>query len=804
MDLTIEQAMSQLGLDIQYAVRALRARPIFAATAILTLALGIGANTAIFSLLEQTLVHPVPFDTRGLVFVSMTNDTHTFQLSASNATLDAWRRSARTFEALEAYREQELTLTGAGTPEVIPGIRITPGLFAVLRTPPTLGRSFTDADAAAGAGPVAIVSSTFAINHFGEPRSAIGKSLTLDGSSRTVIGVAPPELDIAHATIGGWSVYLPASVRDTVEMAAAIGRLRRGVTLKAATSDLAAATPQSAVRVSLGTMVPLLQRPAEFVRLYAGDTLFVCAAAVGLVLLIACANVANLLLARGIERRREIALRSALGASRRRLIQQHLVESGLLAVTGGVLGIAIAAWIIELVTISWTTAPGDVNLRSFLGPLSPNAWLLSFSIGISLLTGLLSGLLPALRSTTHAVAGTLRSGGGITPGRRRSGLLRDALVVSQIAMSVTLLISAGVLVRHVIHLSRERLGYEPRDILAVRLVFAGARYANPVDRTDAMTRMVQVIRRSPRVTAAAIAEVAPPTTGAILGALTIDGRSLAPNEQPPFMSKMSADPSIFAVLELPILEGRTYTASSNNEIVINARMAHRYWPQESALGHRLRMASIGPWWTIVGVTADVALPEAGVRFPEQMYDASSSGEPKWLLVRTRGNPLAVLPTVRTAVTGVDPLVPLAQITTVATLVEQHTVTSRITTMLFVGFGVVALALCGIGLYGVVSFMVGQRTREIGVRIALGATRRDIRRLIAGHGGVLTGLGLAIGLPAALTLSRFVAHLATGVDPRDPLAFGIAASVVVAVAGVASLTPIRRATRIDPARTMREE
>ncbi len=196
--------------------------------------------------------------------------------------------------------------------------------------------------------------------------------------------------------------------------------------------------------------------------------LFVCAATVGLVTLIACANVANLLLARGIERRREIALRSALGASRRRLIQQHLVESGLLAVAGGVLGIAIAAWIIELVTISWTTAPGNVNLRSFLGPLSPNVWLLSFSTGISLLTGLLSGLLPALRSTTHAVAGTLRSGGGITPGRRRSGLVRDALVVSQIAMSVTLLISAGLLVRHVIHLSRERLGYDPSDTLAVR------------------------------------------------------------------------------------------------------------------------------------------------------------------------------------------------------------------------------------------------------------------------------------------------------------------------------------------------
>jgi predicted permease len=382
--------------------------------------------------------------------------------------------------------------------------------------------------------------------------------------------------------------------------------------------------------------------------------------------------------------------------------------------------------------------------------------------------------------------------------------VRDALVVSQVAMSVTLLISAGLLVRHVIHLSREHLGYDPRDVLAVRPAFAGAHYANPVDRADAMTRMAEVIRRSPHVSSVTIAEQAPPSLGLVLGALTIDGQSLAPSEQPPMMSKMSADPHIFAVLKAPILEGRPYASSSNTEIVINVRMARRYWPHESALGHRLRMTNDSPWLTIVGVAADVAFPEGGVLIPEQMYAPLSKGEPQWLLIRTRDNPLAILPAVRTAVTGVDPRVPLAQITTVAALVEQHTVSSRITTMLLLGFAVVALGLSGIGIYGVVSFMVGQRTREIGVRMALGATQHDIRRLIAGHGGVLAGLGLVIGLPAAFALSRVVAHLATGVEPRDPLAFAIAGTVVVAVAGLASLTPTRRATRIDPARTMREE
>ncbi|HTD61238.1 MAG TPA: ADOP family duplicated permease [Gemmatimonadaceae bacterium] len=797
--------MSQLSLDIVSALRALRARPVFTATAILTLALGIGANTAIFSLLEQTLLHPVPFDTRGLVFVSVTNETRRFLMPAGNATVDAWQRSARTFEGIEAYREQELTLTGAGAPEVIPGVRVTPGLLTVLGTPPAFGRRFADADAAPGAAPVAIVSSAFAINRFGEPRAAIGKSITLDGSSRTVIGVAPHELDLARATIGGWSVYLPASVRDTLELATAIGRLRRGVTLKAATADLAAGLPKSVPGLAaLRGNAPLLQRPAELVRQYAGSTLLVCAGAVGLVLLIACANVANLLLARGIERQREIALRSALGASRRRLIQQQLVESGLLAVAGGVVGVALAFWLIELVTIAWPMASGELNLRSFLGPLSPDVRLLSFSVGLSLVTGLLCGLLPALRSTARAVAGTLRSGVGITPGRRQGSLVRDALVVSQVAMSVTLLISAGLLVRHVIHLSREHLGYDPRDVLAVRPAFAGAHYANPVDRADAMTRMAEVIRRSPHVSSATIAEQAPPSLGVVLGALTIDGQSLAPSEQPAMMSKMSADSNIFAVLKAPILEGRPYASSSNTEIVINVRMARRYWPHESALGHRLRMTNDSPWLTIVGVAADVAFPESGVLIPEQMYAPLSKGEPRWLLVRTRDNPLAILPAVRTAVTGVDPRVPLAQITTVATLVEQHTVSSRITTMLLLGFAVVALGLSGIGIYGVVSFMVGQRTREIGVRMALGATQHDIRRLIAGHGGVLAGLGLVIGLPAAFALSRVVAHLATGVEPRDPLAFAIAGTVVVAVAGVASLSPTRRATRIDPARTMREE
>jgi len=797
--------MSQLSLDIVSALRALRARPVFTATAILTLALGIGANTAIFSLLEQTLLHPVPFDTRGLVFVSVTNETRRFLMPAGNATVDAWQRSARTFEGIEAYREQELTLTGAGAPEVIPGVRVTPGLLTVLGTPPAFGRRFADADAAPGAAPVAIVSSAFAINRFGEPRAAIGKSITLDGSSRTVIGVAPHELDLARATIGGWSVYLPASVRDTLELATAIGRLRRGVTLKAATADLAAGLPKSVPGLAaLRGNAPLLQRPAELVRQYAGSTLLVCAGAVGLVLLIACANVANLLLARGIERQREIALRSALGASRRRLIQQQLVESGLLAVAGGVVGVALAFWLIELVTIAWPMASGELNLRSFLGPLSPDVRLLSFSVGLSLVTGLLCGLLPALRSTARAVAGTLRSGVGITPGRRQGSRVRDALVVSQVAMSVTLLISAGLLVRHVIHLSREHLGYDPRDVLAVRPAFAGAHYANPVDRADAMTRMAEVIRRSPHVSSATIAEQAPPSLGVVLGALTIDGQSLAPSEQPAMMSKMSADSNIFAVLNAPILEGRPYASSSNTEIVINVRMARRYWPHESALGHRLRMTNDSPWLTIVGVAADVAFPESGVLIPEQMYAPLSKGEPRWLLVRTRDNPLAILPAVRTAVTGVDPRVPLAQITTVATLVEQHTVSSRITTMLLLGFAVVALGLSGIGIYGVVSFMVGQRTREIGVRMALGATQHDIRRLIAGHGGVLAGLGLVIGLPAAFALSRVVAHLATGVEPRDPLAFAIAGTVVVAVAGVASLSPTRRATRIDPARTMREE
>ena len=797
-------AMTSFAADVLLALRILRARPVFAATAILTLALGIGANTAIFSLLERTLFHPLPFDDEGLVFVSLTNETRDLVFLPTNDMIAAWRQSARTVQSLEGFREDEITLTGMGAPDVTSGVHVTPGLLAALHTSPVFGRSFTDADSIPGASPVAMVSAAFANSRFGGPRNAIGKVLNLNGTNVTVVGVVPPAFDSPRMMIGGWKVWLPYHLRDSVGFSTVVGRLRRGTAVAAATADLKVTMPVSSNFKNL-KVSPLLQRPTDLVRQYSGDTLLVFVGAVGLVLLIACANVANLLLARGIERGREIALRNALGAGRRRLVQQLLVESGALAVAGGALGILLAFWMLDLVLAFWPRASGDLNLRTFIGAPSPNAWVLAFSAALSIATGIICGLIPALRSTAHGVAGTLRGTAGVTPSRRDGTRVRDALVVSQVAMSVALLIAAGLLVRHMAQVSQAKLGYDPGNLLAIRPAFSGSRYANLADRTDAVRRMADIVRRSPAVVGVTVSEQSPPTTGAIFGAFAIDGRSLSAAEQPRFVASIDADPSVFTVLHLPLIEGRPYDARvSSNEVVINARMARRFWPNGTALGSRMRMTSSSPWLTVVGVAADVALPEGGVVFPEQIYRAMRPHGSPWLIVRTRRDPLEVIPVVRTAAANVDPLVPLAEVATVAALVAQRTTESRITMMLLVGFATIAIVLCGVGVYGVINFMVGQRTREIGVRMALGATQSNIQRLIGGHGAILAGVGLAIGLPGALALTRFVSHIATGINPRDPLVFTAAAGAVAVVAVLASLTPTRRAARIDPARTMREE
>ena len=812
-------SMETLVQDVRYALRTLRARPAFTLVAVLTLALGIGANATIFSVVNELLLRPLPFrEPERLVTVLGVREGK--REGVSYPDLLDFQRESRAFSGIALLAGQTVNFTGGDTPDRLRGAFVTGGVFDVIGVKAAVGRTFTDAESEMGrAVPVVVVSHALWRTRFGGDPTLVGRALQLNGRPFEVIGILPagfrspfdePDVWIPvpfHTSrTPDWSRTGKGAFERTSRYVPALGRLAPGATVAEAHAELATvadrlarAHPES--NAGWGVDVEPLQRTLTGDVRAALLTLF---AVVGVVLLIACANVANLLPARAAARRREMSLRAALGAGRGRLVRQLLTESVVLAAAGGAVGLLLA----------------HVGLRGLLAVV-PSSFILFRRVAVdgdvllfSLLLvagcGVLFGLAPALHASRANLNEAFVARGGsalAAPGRFTA---RNVFVVAQVALSIVLLVAAGLLTRSLVGLQRVDPGFDPRGVLTMEFRLPATKYTEDAQSAAFMERAIAEIRRVPGVRSAALARAAPFSYNGATAGYVVEGREPAPGQEPPETQLNTVTPGYFATLGIPLRGGRDFTeadrAAAPAVAVVNEALVRREWPGGSALGKRLRAADGGPWLTVVGVVGNAKHYALGDPPAAQVYIpyAQSPGIFATIVARTAGDPLALAPAVRAAIWSVDRDQPVWKIRTLDGMIRASLGQQRFTMGLVAGFAAVALLLVGIGIYGVMSYAVAQRTQEVGVRLALGAQRGEVLRLVVRQGLALTGVALAVGLAGALAAARVLASQLHGVSTADPLTFAVVPVVLGAVALVATYLPARRASRLDPMVALRYE
>ncbi len=816
--------------DLGYAIRVLRQNPGFTTAAILTLALGIGANTAIFSIVNAVLLRPLPFpDPDRLVMIFATNAT-TGNITdvASHPDYLDWARAAA-FERAGALVSRNVTIDHHGEAEYLSALRMSASLFDTLGVQPALGRGFRPEEEQPGAPKVVILTDAFWNSHFGGDAGVLGRTLRIDEDEYTVVGVAPPTF---RAGIRAQEqLYLPLVVDPNRNhgFLQVVARLRRESTIGQARAELgviaaqlAAAYPRSNANVGANLM-PLVDAMAVHVR----TALFVLLGVVGVVLLIACTNVASLMLARGTARRRELAVRAALGAGRLRLIRQLLTESVLLASLGGAAGFAVGSWLTHGLASLLAH-----NLRPATIPRIETAGIdgrvLAFTVLVSLLTGIIFGVAPALASASPDLNRMLRDDSrSTTP--HRAPLLRRSLVVLEIALALMLLAGAGVLLKSFVALRTAPRGFESDHVLAVDLWLPQPRFAALADRSrfygDALSRL----RATPGVVSAGFVADLPLNGGSDSLAFHIVGRP-DPTPTQSFQAGFNiASADYFRTMRIPVRSGRVFTDDDRPEspgvVVINETAARQFWPNDWPIGHQIALpldrdqpeahergsGNTNPndtTFTVIGVVGDVRDIRLSSPARPEVYLDSIQAELPWpwavLAVRSVGNPELLAGTVRDCVRSADANVPLLRFTSMDDVVSKSVAEPRIYAILLGGFAALALLLAAIGLYGLVSYAVSQRTHEIGVRVALGAARREILGLLLAQGLRLALVGTAIGILGAVALTRVLVSLVNGVQPNDPVAFASVSILLIGVALAATYLPARRAARVDPVVALRCE
>ena len=797
--------------DFRLAIRNLVRRPGFAATAILTLALGIGATTAVLTVFNAVLLAPLPYE-RPQDVVVLQEQTPQFPfMSVTRYNYDAWRERAQSFTGIAAFRPLNVTVTGAGDPERAPAKMISAGLLPLLGVPVERGRGFTAADDRPGAENVALVSAGFAARKFpgGE---AVGRTLVLDHESFVVAGVLPRRFELfqpadIYVPIGPWLAGLPED-RGWHPGILPIARVKPGVSIDDARVEmdaiarhLEAQFPDANrdVRVLVTPVQDLLvQNVRPALRMLLGAAL--------LVLLIACANVANLLLARGVGRQKEIALRFALGAGRVRIFRQLLVESVVLACVSGAAGLLVAMWGVSLLSAGAAAAlPRGQNIGI--------AWPVAlFAIGLSVVTGLVFGLVPAVQAMRSSVRGALNEEGRSSLGSVRHLKMRGTIVVIEVGLALVLLVGAGLLLRSFSMLTRVSPGFNPANLLLVNLPLSPQRYADDTVRTAAVERIVQGIRGLPGVRGAAI------TTGLPMAGqgVTIHfNRAAIPPKGPSdyVMTGLRAvTPGYFDAIGVPLRSGRPLTEQDRQGAprvaVINEAMARQFFPELNPIGQRVQFGTEPspelPTIEIVGVVGDVKQSfEVGSKAEmfvpyEQRPDAILAGMylSTALVVSTKGDPISIAPSVRSVISSVDPEQPLVNVRTMEAAIGNSVAQPRLQTKLLIVFAVLAVTLAAIGVYSVMAYTVSQRIPEIGVRMALGASPNRVVGMLLWQGGRLALVGLGLGLAAAAFAGRAAESLLFRVDGLDPLTFSVAPAVVVVAALMATYVPARRAARIS--------
>jgi predicted permease len=796
--------------DVAFSLRSLRRSPAFTLVAVLCLGLGIGANAAIFSVLNAVLLRPLPYaEPERLVRAYETFSGGSRRGSVSFANFLDWREQGSGFERLAGWAEGSFTLQGAGgEPEQIPVIAGTADLFPLLGVRPLAGRVF---NARGETGNVVLLSEKLWRRRFNGERSAVGRTILLDGDPHTVLGVMPAAFNFPPDSAAEAWVYFDPSPQVKKNRGShflgVVGRLKPGVTEEKALAQLrqVAARLEKAYPKEQAERSVDLQPLRETVVGGTRPALLVLLGAVALVLLIACANVANLLLARAALRRQEVAVRLALGAGRARLVRQLLVESLVLAFAGALLGALLAAWSLAVLE---PLAEGVLPLP---GGIPFDGRVFGFLLAVAALSGLAFGIVPALQASREDVRDTLSDAGAKATSGGRQQRLRSALVVSEVALSLVLLIGAGLLLRGFLRLSLTPSGLVSEGVLTAHVALPDAKVKTAIPRI--FQPMLEKVRHLPGVRSAALISMLPIQDAWTNGGYMVLGRPAPAPGMEPIAETRVVTPGFFASLGIPVLQGRDFAESDAGpgvrRVIVNEALARQQFPGESPIGHQLQPEQGGPH-TIVGVVGSVRQAGLDVRpLPEIYFPYTEAGQEGGLasgtlVVRTSVPPEGLTAAVRQAVREVDPALPLYKVATMDEVIAKSLARHRLNLWLLALFAGIALVLSAAGLYGVISYLVAQRTREIGVRLALGAQTRDVIGLVMRQGARLTAAGVGLGLLGALALTRVLASLLFGVSARDPLTFAGIAALLAAVALLATWLPARRAARVEPVVAIRGE
>jgi putative ABC transport system permease protein len=813
------RSLKTLFQDLRYGVRMLLKNPGFTLIAVITLALGIGANTAIFSLTSAVVLRPFDFhDLDRLVWVGETAPQKGYFLSGmSPADFADIRRQQKGFAELAAFRLSNSNLTGVGEPERVRNTEVTTGFFRLLGVEAALGRAFLPEEGQAGRGQVVVLGHGLWQRRFGADPKIIGATISLDEKAYTVIGVMPERFDFPKPV----ELWTPLALSNEAwnerreQSLQVVARLKAGVELgqvnaevEALAARLAEQYPQT--NAGRGTTVRLLrQMPGNEV-----DVAFLSLlmAAAGFVLLIACVNIANMQLARASSRSREMAVRAALGARRLTLVRQLLTESLLLSLLGGVCGLLVSFGLLEFIRGSLPLdqvqyIPGWESIRI-------NERVMIFTLVISLASSVVFGLIPSLRSSNPNLNEALKEGGRSDGGGAGGQRLRKALIVAEVALALALLVGAGLMVKSSARMTeKQQKGFDPRHSLTLRATLPPSRYSDE-RRIAAFHRQAQErLSALPGVESATSTNFLPGSGAWISTEFQIEGRPAPPPGQERVSSFQKVGADYFRTVRIPIIKGREFSADdvegAPTVAVISETLARRYFPNQDPLGQRVKVGapeSAGPWYAVVGVTGDVPRFMLDREMQPMLYlpNQQLPDREAYVVVRASGAPMAALPAVRAQIAALDDKLPLYEIKSHERVIADRIAGLRLIAGLMVMFGALALVLASVGIYGVMAYAVSQRTREIGVRVALGARPQDVLRLVVGQSLRLAALGLAIGLPVALALGRVMAGALFGVVALEPMTFVGFTLLLTGVALLAGYLPARRAMRVDPMIALRFE
>lgn len=816
--------MERLMQDLRYGLRTLAKSPGFAVVAVLTLALGIGANTAIFSVIDGVLLNRLPYpEASRLVIVWEQNPARGwFHNVVSAANFRDWRNQNQVFTGLSAIDERSYDVGGTGEPLEVQGEQVSANLFSLLAVQPALGRAFETAEDQPGSAHVAVLSNKLWKERYGGDPSVVGREITINREPFTVIGVMPrgfyfpPFGDRARLWVSGLDL---SRQERTWHEYVAVARLKPHVTLAQAQAGmdaiargLAQAHPEQA-----GWGVGLISLHEQMV----GDTrpaLLVLLGAVGMVLLIACANLANLQLARVVTREKEIAVRTALGAGKGRVVRQLVTENVLLAVAGGGLGLLLAGWGVRfLVALAPQDTPG-------LDQVGVNAGVLGFTLLLSVATGLVFGLAPALGASKVDLNRTLKESSRGATGGARHYRLRSVLVSAEFALALVLLAGAGLLIRTFVALNRVDLGFDPHQVVTMRIALLGPRYEERSHQVQFFRDLLRNVESLPGViSAAALDGGGLPPDGGNGDSFLIVGRPKPPESEYPDAVYRVISPGYFRTMGIGLVQGRFFTDADNGDaarvVIISERLARDYWPGRDPLGSQLTFPGVGtvphssykgpePHFTIVGVVKSAKNRGLEVQPDEELYVPYSQYPtydlPRALLVRSSGDPAVLVSSVRHQVEALDQDQPVSDVRTMDQVVAAAEAGRRFPMVLLGLFAGLALLLAGIGIYGVLSYSVNQRMHEFGIRMALGAGRRDVLATVLRRGAVLAAAGVGAGLAGALLLTHLMSRLLFGVRPADPLTLALVSLTLAGVGMLASLIPARRAAKTDPMVALRYE